>query len=230
MAGSGILAIPFFPQSAKDTLITPNTDQESSDANQLVGLYWLEGASGGFNRGPTHVIIAPQNITVAPGVPFIEQDNDAGDPIDVYGGLFQADASSGPLIHIDGQVDKYIDHFYGPSWGAMSPISNHPEQVQVISDLAPTSIVGTAGTAFCSQTITGPGESFTCVLSGYQETGAAQTYILPLAFLSNPNVIQSSCPNTGASVATAITSGGVTTVTLPAGGSMTAESCKITGI
>lgn len=205
--GSTISAIPFFSQGAQDTLITPNVDQESSAPNELAGLYWLEGQSGNVNFGPTHVIISPQNITTGVSIPYIEQDNDLGDPIDVYGGWFRAGAPSGPLIHIDGQIGKYIDHFYGPSWGALSPISNHPEQVQVISDLTPTSIAGTgAGPAFCTETIAGVGGAANCNLSGYAQSGSADTWTYPVPFNQKPNLIFSGCsagtPTTSATVLT----------------------------
>jgi len=84
---------------------------------------------------------------------------------------------------------------------------------------------GTSGTATCVQPVTGGVKISTCYLSGYAETGTAQTYSFPTAFSTTPVLLESggSCgaynPTTTAS-----------TLTLPANASMTAETCNIVAI
>ncbi|MGH7782087.1 MAG: hypothetical protein ACREQR_19900 [Candidatus Binataceae bacterium] len=101
--------------------------------------------------------------------------------------------------------------------------------------IKPTYTNGTAGYAACTMNDQGTIKVVSCQLSGYQETGTAQTVgfasggtiTLPgINFATAPNVVQSSCANTGATAASATTSA----LTLPAGASMTAESCNITAM
>jgi hypothetical protein len=90
-----------------------------------------------------------------------------------------------------------------------------------------TSKSGTSGTAVCSQTFQGTLKIGTCYVSGYAETGVAQTYTFPTAFSVAP-VLQTSpagaCDGTGGSYAPMTTA---STLTLPANAAMTAETCNI---
>lgn len=93
---------------------------------------------------------------------------------------------------------------------------------------ATTTVVnGTAGTGTCSMSFRGSTfKEGICVLSGYQETGTAQTYSFPTAFSSVPVLVQnsgSSAGHCGTYDATATSS----TLTLPANAAMGTQNCQI---
>jgi hypothetical protein len=96
------------------------------------------------------------------------------------------------------------------------------EAASFLSTPAATSQGGTSGSVSCSQSMTGTLKIATCYMNGYAETGAAQTYNYPAAFVTTPVLMEAggSCrtynPSTSASV-----------LTLPANASMSAETCSI---
>jgi hypothetical protein len=83
---------------------------------------------------------------------------------------------------------------------------------------------GTSGSAVCWQSFTNIPKMAGCNLNGYAETGAAQTYSYPTAFATAVNLIYSSCSDSQTPSST------TSTLTLPAGSGMSAETCVILAI
>src|ERR1039458_6719265 len=81
---------------------------------------------------------------------------------------------------------------------------------------------GTAGSAVCGQPIAGGLKMAYCYLSGYQETGTAQTWAFPTPFNATPVLLES-----GGSCGTYNPSVSATMLTLPANASMAAETCDL---
>jgi hypothetical protein len=81
---------------------------------------------------------------------------------------------------------------------------------------------GTAGTAQCSESVQGVLKIANCLLTGYQETGTAQTFTFPTAFSFVP-VLQEGAGSCGTYNPTTT----ATALTLPANAAMTAESCNV---
>jgi hypothetical protein len=81
---------------------------------------------------------------------------------------------------------------------------------------------GTSGTAACSESMQGVLKIATCLLTGYANTGTAQTYAFPTAFSTTP-LLQESLLSCGAFNPSAT----ATTLTLPANAAMTAETCNV---
>jgi hypothetical protein len=96
-----------------------------------------------------------------------------------------------------------------------------------VASLSPptTTLNGVAGTAVCGQGLDSYPKVAVCVLNGYQQTGAPQTWSFPASFSTAP-VLSESAGSCGAYNPSA--TAGV--LTLPANAAMTAESCNVVAI
>jgi hypothetical protein len=83
-------------------------------------------------------------------------------------------------------------------------------------------IVGTTGNTYCSEPMQGTVKQVSCYLSGYAQTGVAQTYTFPTAFVTTP-ILQIS----GGSCGTYNPTTTALAITLPANAGMTAETCNV---
>jgi hypothetical protein len=88
-----------------------------------------------------------------------------------------------------------------------------------------TVINGTAGTVTCGQGLDSYPKVAVCVLNGYQQSGAAQTWSFPASFSTTP-VLSESTGSCGAYNPSATAD----VLTLPANAAMTAESCNVVAI
>jgi len=109
-----------------------------------------------------------------------------------------------------------------PVYNGRTPNSVIMTNFTVCGPGAPT-IVGTSGTAYCRQDYGGGGaKTATCYLSGYANTGTAQTWTYPAPYSTVPLVSGTTCGANGTGLASS-----ATVLTLPAGASMSAGSCQI---
>jgi hypothetical protein len=85
------------------------------------------------------------------------------------------------------------------------------------------SFTGTSGTASCNANSLGGLLTVACYLNGYAETGSAQTWALPIGFVTTPlnSTAQTSCGSYNPSATS-------TTLTMPANAGMTTETCQFT--
>jgi hypothetical protein len=84
------------------------------------------------------------------------------------------------------------------------------------------SFTGTSGTATCTFSIAGGMVTASCYLNGYAETSSAQTWTYPIPMVVSPIISES-----GGSCGTYNPTSSATLLTLPANGSMAAETCEI---
>lgn len=171
------------------------------------------------------------NFTTATGTVFL-----ISSPNLAMGNGAGGGAAADESYEIDGSLTNFTTFAFtllnplAPSrgGGVAFGTSSHPWLVSatnVNTGPAVTSQSGTSGTAACSMSMQGTLKIATCYLSGYAETGSAQTYTYPVGFSTSP-VLQES----GGSCGTYNPSTSATVLTLPANASMTAETCNVVAI
>ena len=98
----------------------------------------------------------------------------------------------------------------------------------ISSKAADSTQSGTSGTATCFQPFQGTAYKYgLCTLSGYAETGTAQTWTYPTAYTTLPVILANSGSVAGQCGAINSQSTTTTVLTLPANAAMTAQTCVI---
>jgi hypothetical protein len=143
------------------------------------------------------------------------------------GGVFYPTADSTTAIQLDKANASTVVLNVDTTNGRVGVGTASPTSTLTVSGLSTfgsttTTNNGTAGSAVCGQPIVGGLKMAYCNLSGYQETGTAQTWTFPTPFNTTPVLLQS-----GGSCGTYNPSVTATVLTLPANASMTAETCDL---